>query len=447
MAVEFDGLLLLETKVTNARASTISANSRASYLGSTFSTYAGHRSAFFNLYQDYHRVMSAGLEREMSAHSKGLQRQVAGAISQGQIKVGKYPMSFGLYKQVVMAMLQSTSRDMIFSRTFKILSWNLMYRAANTVSICYGHLVWRDDALCIYFAHMTNDLRGTRPRDPRHVYANPISPEIGLILALGKSYAFHDIVSLQLLRVCFEKQVYIGLPMGLIPTTLTFIRAMMSTNDLEKPLISVQSYSVVELQLTTLERIRCAKEHQLTANRGRRLAPPSVAVHLRAGWSMGGVQDRYHRHDAAGDMFVGRTVSGHPVLQPEFAILPPHFTTSDEEVQRAKEIYFPGLPQIVGFVAKFALASLIYHIDFLRQKLSNDHPLFQSPLFTDAELIPQLRSRVQCDSNNGEMQPTGVPPHVKILSELLSVRSEVKEAVQLRNERHKTAYGGAKRDV
>ncbi|OWY93083.1 hypothetical protein PHMEG_00037650 [Phytophthora megakarya] len=35
MAVEFDGLLLLEAEVTNARASTMSANSRASYLGST----------------------------------------------------------------------------------------------------------------------------------------------------------------------------------------------------------------------------------------------------------------------------------------------------------------------------------------------------------------------------------------------------------------------------
>jgi hypothetical protein len=29
-----------------------------------------------------------------------------------------------------------------------------MSRAANTVSICYGHLEWRDDALCVYFAHM-----------------------------------------------------------------------------------------------------------------------------------------------------------------------------------------------------------------------------------------------------------------------------------------------------
>ncbi|OWZ07030.1 hypothetical protein PHMEG_00020630 [Phytophthora megakarya] len=218
----------------------------------SFSTYGGHCSAFFNLYQYYHRVMSAELEREMSSHFKGLQRQVAGAICQGhgQIEVGKDPMSFGLYKQVALAMLQSTSRDMIFARTFMILSWNLMSSAANTVSICYGHLAWRDGALCVYFAHVKNDQRGTRPRDPRHVYSNLIATEIY----------------------------------------------------------------------------------------------------------------RYLRHDAAGNMSVGRTVSGLPILQPDFAILPPRFTTSDEEVQRAKEICFPGLPQIVGFVAEFALASLIYHI-------------------------------------------------------------------------------------
>eukprot|EP00644_Phytophthora_capsici_P000270 jgi/Phyca11/99952/e_gw1.4.1039.1 len=174
-----DSLLTLEAEVTSARASTISSNSRASYLNSTvrflqwvlknkrelinenfantivldakgiakkesikvalssapnnppiafdritardfmtwivsmkctdgsyhsFSTYAGHRSAFYNLFQDYHWI--------------------APAIGQGlgQIKVGKDPMPLGLYKQVAMAMLTSSSRDMVFARVFLILS-------------------------------------------------------------------------------------------------------------------------------------------------------------------------------------------------------------------------------------------------------------------------------------------------------------------------------------
>ncbi|KAG7365194.1 hypothetical protein IV203_038397 [Nitzschia inconspicua] len=52
-------------------------------------------------------------------------------------------------------------------------------------SICWSHLEWRNDALGIYFAHMQNDQLEERPRDPRHIYANPILPEVCPILSLG----------------------------------------------------------------------------------------------------------------------------------------------------------------------------------------------------------------------------------------------------------------------
>ncbi|KAF1786353.1 hypothetical protein GQ600_4906 [Phytophthora cactorum] len=98
---------------------------------------------------------------------------------------------------------------------------------------------------------------------------------------------------------------------------------------------------------------------------GSTACPPAVAVHLRAGWSMGGVQDRYLRHDAAGDMFVGRTVSGLPIYSQSFNASS-HFAADDEVVQRAKRLCFPGLPEFVEFVAEFALASLIYHLGITR---------------------------------------------------------------------------------
>jgi hypothetical protein len=55
-------------------------------------------SAFYNLFQDYHRVMSRYFARELSSHFKGFQRKVAEAVGQecGQIKVGKDPMPLGL---------------------------------------------------------------------------------------------------------------------------------------------------------------------------------------------------------------------------------------------------------------------------------------------------------------------------------------------------------------
>ncbi|ETP17543.1 hypothetical protein F441_08074 [Phytophthora nicotianae CJ01A1] len=44
-----------------------------------------------------------------------------------------------------------------------------MSRSANTVSLCYNHMEWGEDALKGFFAHMKNDQRGTRPRDPAHL--------------------------------------------------------------------------------------------------------------------------------------------------------------------------------------------------------------------------------------------------------------------------------------
>ncbi|EGZ18443.1 hypothetical protein PHYSODRAFT_503454 [Phytophthora sojae] len=44
---------------------------------------------------------------------------------------------------------------------------------------------WDGDALAILFGHMKNDQDGSRPRDARHVYANPFVPEICPVLTLA----------------------------------------------------------------------------------------------------------------------------------------------------------------------------------------------------------------------------------------------------------------------
>ena len=55
----------------------------------------------------------------------------------------------------------------------------------NTTTIHLHHLEWKDDSLAIYFAHMKNDQTGSRKRDARHIYANPMDHEVCPILALG----------------------------------------------------------------------------------------------------------------------------------------------------------------------------------------------------------------------------------------------------------------------
>jgi hypothetical protein len=156
-----------------------------------FSTYKNHRSAFVFLFSTYNVSMEPALREAIAKRIHALKKRIARQIAagDGEIKVGKDPLPFSLYRRISLEMLRCSSRDMVFARTFMILSWNLMSRAANTVSICYNHMEWGEDALSIYFAHMKNDQTGSRPRDPRHLYANPLMPEICPILALGKSTA------------------------------------------------------------------------------------------------------------------------------------------------------------------------------------------------------------------------------------------------------------------
>ena len=55
----------------------------------------------------------------------------------------------------------------------------------------------------------------------------------------------------------------------------------------------------------------------------------AVNVYLRAGWSLGNVQDRYIFAGSGGDQIVGRAISGLPLNDMRFATLPPHFSTED----------------------------------------------------------------------------------------------------------------------
>ena len=97
------------------------------------------------------------------------------------------------------------------------------------------------------------------------------------------------------------------------------------------------------------------------ASSGSTACPSSTAIHLRAGWALGGVQDTYLRYESAGDMFVGRTVSGLPTTQAAFAILPPHFKERNGLVDGMIRDCFPNLPSSAKKVAEFVLASVVYH--------------------------------------------------------------------------------------
>lgn len=163
----------------------------------TASSYNTHRAALFNLYRDYGEQMPVDLTNELKVYFKGckvsyslgLKATIAKEIQAGDapIKIGKDPLDFSVYQFLAMQFLKNSGKhkECIFAHCFFLLCWNLMCRAANTESICLDHIEWKDDCFAVYFAHQKNDQMGEKPRDPRHIYANPLFPHICPLLSLA----------------------------------------------------------------------------------------------------------------------------------------------------------------------------------------------------------------------------------------------------------------------
>lgn len=172
---------------------------------------------------------------------------------------------------------------------------------------------------------------------------------------------------------------------------------------------------------------------------GSTSAPSTVAVHLRCGWSLGGIQDTYLRYEAAGDQYVGRTVCGLPLDHPNFSLLPPHFLANSADINEVINVCFPGLPENLRYIGEFSLASVIYHVNFLRQNLPATHCIFSNALFTQ-NYIQKLYPLVKCCRSNEpgvKIRATGIPPHIGIIcnldrvsENLLHVTSVVQETGQ-----------------
>ena len=61
------------------------------------------------------------------------------------------------------------------------------------------------------------------------------------------------------------------------------------------------------------------------------MIPSTVATCLRVVWAIGGTRDRYLKHEAAQDQYLGRILCGLPVDRSEFCTVPPHCGESIKE--------------------------------------------------------------------------------------------------------------------
>ena len=155
--------------------------------------------------------------------------------------------------------------------------------------------------------------------------------------------------------------------------------------------------------------------------------PSTVQVFLRAGWSLGNVQDRYLFAGAGGDQLTGRVLAGLPFTDTSFASLPPHF---DKEGSRliSWDSVLPlhtRLPETLKQALPHLLASICYHESWLRATLAPNHPLFTTQLFASGHAAA-LRPHVVTGCRRCEvtgMEATGVPPHLVLANELNALAS------------------------
>jgi hypothetical protein len=117
--------------------------------------------------------------------------------------------------------------------------------------------------------------------------------------------------------------------------------------------------------------------------------PGQTVVKLRAGHSLGKVQDCYQKEDASGDCFCGRVLTGIPMTTADFASLPPHF---DEEglLYIRENIGFDSIfnkydqyPPSCQRAVPYLLASVLYQYKMgtLCGLLPDGHPIYTLSIF------------------------------------------------------------------
>ncbi|EGZ21660.1 hypothetical protein PHYSODRAFT_494784, partial [Phytophthora sojae] len=93
---------------------------------------------------------------------------------------------------------------------------------------------------------------------------------------------------------------------------------------------------------------------------------------------------------------------------------------------------FQGIPEHLLFVGEFCLASLVYHTPYIRMHLPPRHPLFETALFQDPELLGNLSSRVQCGyaGSKTQLKATDFPPHVSILGQMRALQDNTLSTIE-----------------
>lgn len=342
------------------------------------STYSAIRSSVAYLYK------LAGVERstkfvaDMAKFMGGMKRVAQAAKQHLGLKIveGKLAMPFEVYVRAAKKLFLSGEKEDVFAHLFLVLDWNLMKRAENCVNAKINHISFRDDSLVFEFAKSKGNQTGDE-FGPWHVYANPNKPEICPVLALAR-YLF-----------CFPDVLRGDVP--LFEGTSQYNRYSSRFSRL----MYEMSGNLNGHEPSDFGSHSSRKGVGTWVAAGCTVAPPIVSLCLRAGWSLGGVKDKYLFHADAGDQHVGRCASGLRSDTAEFAICRAYFDYStlkepEERVERHTMIEtwlrerLPGdIPDHSFDLAFICFAAICNKYQYLHDNLDKKCILFNAPVFKD----------------------------------------------------------------
>ena len=324
-------------------------------------------------------------------------------------KAGSHYLSEIGYEKICIHLFKLQPRDQrqlwstsLFGWTFFVLIWNLMSRPEAVESIQMSHITWKTDCIAIDENGGKAD-RGGDNSYYKRIYANPLKPATCPILAIATLIfcsGSRDIGS-----VC----LFTGNnPKGRFADILRQVADENVTED-ELREMGCHRHDISPYS---------ARKGSRTYAGGQVTGPPESALELRMGHTLGGARDPYIHPTDGADGHCGRTVALLPLLENNFAILPPHFdkTTSASLTCAFWNAVVPGyerLPQSFKSCLPFLLATLMYHEDYLRENLHSSHPLWMSRVFTHNPILSDLKSKVVTSIlRDGDIVASGVPPHI-----------------------------------
>mmetsp|Transcript_23890 Transcript_23890/g.31230 ORF Transcript_23890/g.31230 Transcript_23890/m.31230 type:complete len:169 (-) Transcript_23890:234-740(-) len=155
----------------------------------------GYKSALKWYYREHDVIFpNKATDEAVDDFIQGYKKDIAEKKHKGIMSVweGRSPMSFTGYCFISMILLTITPvakrfsfMESVFAWCFEVLSWNLLIRANNVASIMLQYMHWWNDCLVFKVEAHKGDPKGEGISKLKHVYANPLKPQICPILAMA----------------------------------------------------------------------------------------------------------------------------------------------------------------------------------------------------------------------------------------------------------------------